>query len=143
MHVFAYGTLMFPEVWQAVTGGDFASISGSLRGYAAFRVQDAVFPGIVRADDGCVVKGVLYLDVGTSALARLDRFEDDFYVRETVTIECTDGVRRKGEAYIVPDRNRHVLTEESWTRETFVASGGLEKFVAKFAGFGRVLNEER
>jgi gamma-glutamylcyclotransferase (GGCT)/AIG2-like uncharacterized protein YtfP len=138
MHVFAYGTLMFPEIWTAVTGLESAGVPGLLRGYAAYRVRDAEFPGSARVDGESVVNGVLYLDVNDSALARLDRFEDDFYMRESVTIECADGVRRAADAYIVPNENRHVLTEEPWTRELFVATRGLEKFVARFAGFVRV-----
>jgi hypothetical protein len=38
----------------------------------------------------------------------------------------------------VPAENRNVLTNEPWNREAFLASGGLEQFVSRFAGFGRV-----
>lgn len=138
MHVFTYGTLMFPEVWRAVTGGDFISVVGVVRGYSAYRVRDAVFPGIVKSLEGDLVRGVLYLDVDEGATARLDRFEDDFYVRETLTVVCDDGCERLAEAYVVPAERRDVLTEEPWTRESFVESGGLETFVSRFAGFARV-----
>jgi gamma-glutamylcyclotransferase (GGCT)/AIG2-like uncharacterized protein YtfP len=141
MHIFTYGTLMFPEVWRPVTGRDFASVAGSLRAHAAFRVREAVFPGIVVTGDGSVVKGVVYLDVDDVAIARLDRFEDDFYVRQTVVIACDDGQQRDADAYVVPPHQRQVLTDEPWARESFVASGGLEEFVSRFAGFGRVGKE--
>ena len=49
MNLFTYGTLMFPEVWQRIGVGDFSSIPATLPGFAIFRVRDAVFPGIVRA----------------------------------------------------------------------------------------------
>jgi hypothetical protein len=34
MHVFTYGTLMFPEVWQAVVGREFATIEGTAAEFA-------------------------------------------------------------------------------------------------------------
>lgn len=141
MHVFTYGTLMFPDVWRAVVGRMFASVEGTASGYAVFRVRDAVFPGIIAAAD-CVVRGVVYLDVDQRSLERLDRFEDDFYKRQAVHVACDDGHQRSAEAYVVPAANRNVLTNEPWDRESFVASGGLKYFVNRFAGFSRIQEHE-
>ena len=52
-------------------------------------------------------------------------------------IDCDDGQRREAEAYVVPAANRHVLTSKPWTRDEFVASGGLEHFISRFQGFAR------
>jgi gamma-glutamylcyclotransferase (GGCT)/AIG2-like uncharacterized protein YtfP len=142
MHIFTYGTLMFPEVWTAVTGRAFEAVAGELRGYAIYLVDGAVFPGIVAAGADDVVPGVVYLDVDDAAVARLDRFEDDFYVRQSLTIACADGQTRTADAYVVPAENQHVLTAEQWTREAFIASGGLEQFVRRFAGFSRIAERE-
>jgi gamma-glutamylcyclotransferase (GGCT)/AIG2-like uncharacterized protein YtfP len=137
MHVFTYGTLMFPEVWKTVVGRMFTAVEGNAAGFAIFRVQDAVFPGIIAAQ-AASVRGVVYLDVDPAAVARLDKFEDDFYVRQPVRVDCADGRQRDAEAYVVPAANRHVLTDEPWERGTFVASGGLAHFISRFAGFDRV-----
>jgi gamma-glutamylcyclotransferase (GGCT)/AIG2-like uncharacterized protein YtfP len=141
MHIFTYGTLMFPEVWRAVAGREFPSIAGSVREFAAYRVRDAVYPGIVASGVRETVRGVLYFDVSEAAVARLDRFEDDFYVRQTLAIACDDGVKRQADAFIVPAKHRDVLTDEPWTRESFIAGGGLEEFVSRFAGFRRIGEE--
>jgi gamma-glutamylcyclotransferase (GGCT)/AIG2-like uncharacterized protein YtfP len=138
MHVFTYGTLMFPEVWQAVVGRQFEAVEGTAAGFANYRVVDAVFPGIVKAGDRDLVHGVVYLDVDDASLTRLDLFEDDFYERQSLWVECADGQRRAAEAYIVPPQNRHVLTDEPWQRAAFVASGSLEQFIRRFQGFSRV-----
>jgi gamma-glutamylcyclotransferase (GGCT)/AIG2-like uncharacterized protein YtfP len=143
MHIFTYGTLMFPEVWQAVAGSTFKSVVGTLRGYAAFRVRDAVFPGILRTNDDSVVHGVLYLNVDDAAIVRLDQFEDDFYERQTVNVDCLDGPLRTANTYVVPAKNRQILTDELWTREAFISSGGLEQFISKFAGFRRIGGDEK
>jgi gamma-glutamylcyclotransferase (GGCT)/AIG2-like uncharacterized protein YtfP len=137
MNVFTYGTLMFPEVWQAVAGRPSASINGQVSGFAIYRVRDAVFPGIVATTSG-VVQGVVYLDVDDETVRRLDRFEDDFYERQPVTVDCDDGTRRQAEAYVVPDQRRGVLTDEIWSPDGFAARGDLERFLTQFAGFRRL-----
>lgn len=138
MHVFTYGSLMFPEVWQTVVGGEFATVEGAVAGYSVFRVRDAVFPGIIAAADECVVRGLVYLDVDPASFDRLDRFEDDFYERRTLSIDCGDGQRRTADAYVVPANYRHVLTAEPWDSATFVSSGGLADFIRRFQGFSRL-----
>ncbi|HEX2476281.1 MAG TPA: gamma-glutamylcyclotransferase family protein [Lacipirellulaceae bacterium] len=137
MHVFTYGTLMFPQVWRAVVGREFASVEGTAQGYAIFRVRDAVFPGIIAASERAV-RGVVYLDVDPESVARLDLFEDAFYLRETLHIECDDHQRRSAEAYVIPHENRAILTDEIWLRDEFVASGGLDHFIRRFQGFRRI-----
>ncbi len=82
--------------------------------------------------------GVVYLNVDSESIERLDRFEDDFYQRLTIGIDCVDGERRLADAYIVPSIQRHVLANELWERDWFLTSGGLQKFIGGFAGFGRV-----
>ena len=82
--------------------------------------------------------GIVYLDVDHESTERLDRFEDDFYERRAIAADCSDGQRRMAEAYVVPPANRSVLTSEPWGREAFLSSGGLEQFISRFAGFGRV-----
>jgi gamma-glutamylcyclotransferase (GGCT)/AIG2-like uncharacterized protein YtfP len=138
MHVFTYGTLMFSEVWQAVVGQQFETVEGTATGFAIYRVVNAVFPGITAAGEHDLVGGVVYLDVDHASLTRLDLFEDDFYERQTLWVDCADGPRRAAEAYVVPPQNLHVLTDEPWQRATFVVSGGLEQFKRGFQGFHRV-----
>jgi gamma-glutamylcyclotransferase (GGCT)/AIG2-like uncharacterized protein YtfP len=138
MHVFTYGTLMFPEVWKAVAGREFKSVEGMAAGVAIHRVRNAVFPGIVEAGEQDAVRGVVYLDVDAESLVRLDLFEDDFYRRETLWVTCDDGERRAAEAYVVPPENRAVLTNEPWRADEFVSSGGLQEFIERFQGFARI-----
>jgi gamma-glutamylcyclotransferase (GGCT)/AIG2-like uncharacterized protein YtfP len=142
MHIFTYGTLMFPEVWQAVVGRQFETVQCTARGYAIYRVWEAVFPGIVAAGDSDAVRGVAYLNVDPACLARLDRFEDDFYRRQTLWVECDDGQRRAAEAYIVLAENRSLLTDEPWSPEQFVVLGHLDQFIHRFAGFSRITNRD-
>jgi hypothetical protein len=121
-----------------VVGREFASVEATAEGYAIFRVRDAVFPGIIAASARDAVRGVLYLNVDPDSVARLDLFEDDFYRREALQIECDDHERRSAETYVIPNVNRDVLTDETWQRDEFVASGGLDYFIRRFQGFRRI-----
>src|SRR5690349_2256078 len=137
MNVFTYGSLMFPEVWLPVVGRSFETVAARAPGFEIFRVRDAVFPGIATGSGDCSVPGLVYLDVDDQSAERLDRFEDDFYERQSIAVDCADGQRRMADAYVVPAANHRVLTSEPWTGERFVASGGLQDFIDRFAGFGR------
>jgi gamma-glutamylcyclotransferase (GGCT)/AIG2-like uncharacterized protein YtfP len=147
-HLFAYGTLMFPEVWRIVVGREFETTLASLVGYEILRVQEAVYPGILRvAPSGSssvepraasAVPGLVYFDLDASSLARLDAFEGPEYVRQTVVVVCQDGGEVEADAYVVPRESAHLLTDEVWTADDFAARGHLATFVAKYAGFGRL-----
>jgi gamma-glutamylcyclotransferase (GGCT)/AIG2-like uncharacterized protein YtfP len=139
MHVFTYGTLMFPEVWQAVVGRQFITAVGHAAGFRILRVRDTLYPGLLAAAPTDVVQGIIYLDVDSASLARLDRFEDDFYRRQPITLICEDGRQLEAETYIVPDERRDVLTTEPWSGHDFVAGGDLDCFLANFKGFQRLL----
>jgi hypothetical protein len=162
MHVFTYGTLMFPQVWQAVVGPDDsgrqfaklpATLPATLPGYQIFRVAGAVYPGIIKYSPPAPpsdsqlstlhsqpspVPGLLHLDVDADSIARVDRFESDFYRRQPITVVTRDGRELAAEAYVVPDESRHVLTDEPWTADEFEKRGDLARFVARYTGFQRL-----
>jgi hypothetical protein len=178
-HLFTYGTLMFPEVWQAVVGKEFQTLPAQLPNFQIFRVKDAVYPGIIaaiypgiiaepsgsdpisespRAELGLTpsprrfsnpgsplpfVPGLLYLTLDPASIARLDAFEDDFYVRQTITVACKgvtceDCREFEAQAYVVPPESAHLLTNEIWTPGEFAARGHLAEFVSRYSGFNRL-----
>lgn len=145
MHLFTYGTLMYPEVWSIVVGKDFKTTPATLPGFEIFRVAGALYPGIIRLDPPTSdlrpltsVPGLLYHNLDPAALARLDAFEGPEYIRQTITVTCQDGRELDAEAYIVPPERRDLLTDEIWTAEDFQAQGHLAQFVARFSGFNRL-----
>jgi gamma-glutamylcyclotransferase (GGCT)/AIG2-like uncharacterized protein YtfP len=139
MHVFTYGSLMFPEIWQAVVvGREFETIEGTVSGYSVYRVRRGAYPGMIASAAENIVRGRVYLDVDSASVARLDRFEGRFYERLTLPVTCTDGQQRMAAAYVVPKRHDHGLTSETWTAEEFVASGGIVEFTRRFHGFSRL-----
>lgn len=119
MRLFAYGTLMFPEVWRRISIGEFPSRPAKLRGYSIYGVREAVFPAIVRTDGDCMVDGLLYEGLDEDTLFELDTYESSFYERVLVSVQTADGAEHECFAYVVPDSRRDMLTNEPWDVNKF------------------------
>lgn len=148
MHLFTYGTLMFPEVWRIVVGQEFETRPATLPGYEIRRVKDAVYPGIIHSSHlppspppfprSSSVLGLVYFNIDPASLARLDRFEGDDYRRLEVEVTANEGQSLTADTYVIPPEHRHLLTNEIWTSEDFSRRGDLARFVAKYRGFDRL-----
>lgn len=114
MHLFAYGTLMFAEVWRRIEMRELPSQPASLRGYAVFRLQGAVIPGMVHAGEDDQVVGVIYRDLDEATLEELDAYESDLYERVAVEATDVDGTQIECQAYVIPESQRHMLSDEPW-----------------------------
>lgn len=90
MHIFTYGSLMFPEIWQRVVRGNYRSATATLPGFARYALADDTYPGMV-AQAEAAVEGVLYYDVAPPDLAALDAFEGREYRREKVNVVIESG----------------------------------------------------
>lgn len=115
-HVFTYGSLMFPEVWQRVVRGDYRSAPAVLDGHARFALAGETYPGtIVRA--GASVAGIVYFDVSDSDVAALDAFEGSEYRRDRVRVRLDSGALEDAHTYIylLPQK----LSESPWLPEKF------------------------
>lgn len=121
MNFFAYGTLEFPAVMEAVTGHGGASVPALLRDYERFLLAGRPYPGIV-ARSGAETGGALYASLDPGAFELLDRFEDDCYERRRVEVEREDGAAVAAFAYVIPEPRRGVLSREPWLRDRFAAS---------------------
>ncbi len=119
---------MFPQVWRRIDAGEFPSQPATLHGYARYRIQDAVFPGIIQVNEESPVQespvqesqvqGVLYQGLDEDTLFELDAYESDLYNRIAVTattangpIDCT--------AFVIPASHSSALTNEPWDAKQF------------------------
>ena len=125
--LFAYGTLQNPQVMFQVTGRFFSSIPVRLEGYACYSLKGRSFPGIRKEPDK-ITQGLLYSEIGPATLAKLDLFEDDFYVRSTVEVIAETGERIAAEAYVIAEQHYALLDETPWDLERFTAHG-LKRFL--------------
>lgn len=126
-HVFTYGSLMFAEVWQSVVRGRYCSEPVTLSGHARYAIRGETYPAVVpRA--GATVEGVLYFNVGSDDLQRLDVFEGGDYRRDTVQVPTSAGMLAV-DTYIYLDEAR--LLSEPWSAQSF----DLQDFMATYCGF--------
>ena len=127
--IFVYGTLIFPQVMEAVTGRPHEGQTAKLHNFAAYKVVGDVYPGIWHLE-GVTTDGILYQDISPEDLEVLDRYEGEEYNRELLEVETEDGNMHRAWAYTYRPAYRHMLSETPWNAEYFNESE-LEAYVAK------------
>lgn len=116
--IFTYGSLMFADVWSRVVRGDYHQVAAILPGYRRHRIHNETFPAVIKGHMTNQVSGILYLDIDSDDLARLDEFEGDYYRRETVDVISAENIIR-AETYILRDEFIHLLDECGWDAAEF------------------------
>jgi gamma-glutamylcyclotransferase (GGCT)/AIG2-like uncharacterized protein YtfP len=126
--LFAYGSLMFPEVTSIVLGrnvNDDDFLDAMLRHYRRVAIPERSYPTCIKFA-GSSVKGTVILNLSEDDLKKLDAYEESFYRRMEVNVETARG---SISAYAYVDSRDPLpfeLTE--WDRETF-ARDFLSNFV--------------
>ncbi|BBL70661.1 gamma-glutamylcyclotransferase family protein [Methylogaea oryzae] len=117
--LFAYGTLLLPEVMRAVTGRQPVGQPARLEGYACRLLRKRPYPGI-RPSPGAVTTGLLYWGLDRRAWRRLDAFEDDdCYGKAIVTVLDGASRRHQAVAYAVKAKHYGALSALPWSAEKF------------------------
>lgn len=110
-HIFVYGTLLVPDIMREVTGRQYAGKAATLWGFHRYRLRGCSYPGIVPEADSCV-DGMVF-EVGSTALAALDRYEDPCYERRSVEVETQAGLLA-AYTYVIPASHRHLVADRDW-----------------------------
>lgn len=121
MNLFAYGTLLVPRIWEAVTGiPPGRTCEANLPGYQIFRIREGDFPGIVETGETRdTVSGRIFFDLSPDVIDRLDRYEDAFYERVDVSVLSVEGTD-EAQTYRIPrSSSALLLTPEKWTLHWF------------------------
>lgn len=116
--VFAYGTLMFPEIASAVTGELPARQDARLDDHARRALRDRPYPGAIPRS-GESIPGVLLHRVSPMALARIDEFEGALYRRQSVVVLGDDGDQYPALVYLLRPRWHPLLLPRDWCHDTF------------------------
>lgn len=132
-HLFAYGTLMFPQVWNLLTGGTHLHRPALLKGFVRRRARGEVYPVMFPGDEE--VTGTVYFDLLDDEMARLDAFEGTLYLRRTVQPLCDAAEPVIAQAYLLRPEFRD-RAEGPWDPEWFMREG-LRPFLRKYEGFRR------
>jgi gamma-glutamylcyclotransferase (GGCT)/AIG2-like uncharacterized protein YtfP len=118
-NLFAYGTLMCDDIMRDVSGCLLSRVSGTLKGYSRRRVRGELYPAIIADPDSCI-DGVVYREVPTAAWERLDRFEGQMYLRQSVQITVNDGTLLHAETYLIKPKFIDCLEASEWDFEEFL-----------------------
>jgi gamma-glutamylcyclotransferase (GGCT)/AIG2-like uncharacterized protein YtfP len=119
-NVFTYGSLMYPEVWDRVVRGKYASAPASIHGFRRVRVINREHPALIVAPNAAAFCGRVYFDVDAQDLSRLDHFETASYAR--VAIAVTVGAAAvSAQAYLAI--NLEALLDSDWCAAEFEANG--------------------
>ena len=118
-HLFTYGSLMCCDIFERVAACSPYSTDAFLKDYQRKSIQDASFPGIT-FQTGSAVKGVLYFSLDNESIARLDLFEGDLYVRETVQVKTVDGQPFQAQTYVIRPEYTNRLSEKLWNFSEFL-----------------------
>ncbi len=116
--VFTYGTLMFPEVVEALTGEQLIPVPATLTGFARYAIKNACYPGIVN-DINASVDGVVYREVSNNTLQVFDWFEAEIYERLPVKVDIQEQ-KLEAFAYVVSEKFRRNLDSVPWQPEIFL-----------------------
>ena len=115
-NIFTYGSLMYPEVFDQVAGAPHQRLTATLRDWRRHQLTGQTYPAATPAA-GHTIQGVLWLDVGTQALARLDAFETCSYDRQPVQVSTDNGSPINAEIYRWLDLSQ--LLEQDWSPAQF------------------------
>lgn len=117
--LFAYGTLMCPDIFAKVAGTAIvSSVPASVRNHRSLALRGEAYPGMVRSPGG-EVAGLVYT-FPSYLWTRLDAFEGGQYMKKPVTVWYDNGRRELVQAYLFRPECRHLLSRTVWDFDTFM-----------------------
>ena len=133
-HVFTYGSLMFPAVWQRVVEGAYESREATVHGFQRLRIHGEHYPALIVNPNAGPLAGRVYFDVSASDIARLDHFESSHYARVSVAVtvagaDTAEKTTLAADAYLTLSAD--ALEPVEWSPERF-AREELESFLATY-----------
>ena len=119
-NLFAYGTLMFPEVWERVVGGQYRQAPATVRGMRVCRAAGKLYPVMMAGAAEDIARGIVIYDLSAEALAALDGYEATFYERvEVAAVLDGGGGSVSAQAYLLPESYRELASDEPWDAKAF------------------------
>ena len=118
VHLFTYGSLMFEPIWARVVGGHYRLAPAQIYGYKRWCIKGDSYPVLVPSFTTSPLSGTLYYNVAPADLTRLDRFEGDYYYRQSVLAHCDNGPVL-AQVYVLKPKYRHLVEHKPWQPKRF------------------------
>ncbi|WP_319231329.1 gamma-glutamylcyclotransferase family protein [Draconibacterium orientale] len=90
MNVFVYGSLLFPEIAEGLSGQKLEWQDATLNGYSRLALKGADYPAIIKKNNS-TVKGKVLLNLDKNAIDLLTFYEGDEYKMAAVKVETVSG----------------------------------------------------
>lgn len=136
-HVFTYGSLMFPQVWQSIVKLNYEHTAAWLDGFRRTCIHGDNYPVVLPRAGQKNLEGVVYFSVKYQDLARLDRFEGEYYFRRRIRPRILlDGAVKTIEAdlYVLKPKYSDLASLRPWDPE-FFERRELKFFRKMYSGF--------
>lgn len=133
LNLFAYGTLMDPEIMRKVALELPRREPGILRDHERKALRGRTYPGL-RPKLGGSVEGILYWEVPPPAWERLDRFEGEMYIRTEVAVLVRGGRMVAAWTYRIASGFEGELEDMEWDFVGFVRHSK-SSFEREYEGF--------
>lgn len=117
-HVFVYGTLLFPEIIEGLTGKSFAAKVARLEGYERRSLRGADFPALIK-NAASSVTGKILLNVDDRSFDILRFFEGDDYQWIEVEVEVETANEKLCVCVFIWIGRAERLEEKDWDRDFF------------------------
>lgn len=115
-HVFVYGSLLFPEIVEGLTGCKFATQEASLQNYLRCAVKENDYPAIIKKNE-CHVKGKVLLNVDEQSFELLRFFEgSDYHCAEVIAESANE--KWQACAFVWSGKTNE-LEENDWNPQVF------------------------
>ena len=134
MHLFTYGSLMFPQVWSVVVRGDYKKQSARLHGHQRRSIKGETYPAAIVALAADYIDGQLYLNINDEDMQRLDQFEGNDYEKIKAPVTLADNSRVMATVYLYCHHEK--LAAQEWDVQWFEREG-IKTFLAQYGGFAR------
>ena len=122
-NIFTYGSLMFDQVWSRVVKGDYDRYEAILHGYDRKGVRDEVYPALFPSPSQSQVQGIVYLNVTPSDLESIDRFEGEYYFRNTELVDTEEAGVISAEVYVLKEEYYAIISHQDWDPVQFSTTG--------------------
>lgn len=107
---------MFPDIWRRTVRGCYRSTGARASKFARREMIGQGYPAMV-PDARRTVEGILYLEVESDDIPRLDRFEGEHYRREAIFVTSQAGGAPSAHVYIFV--RTEPLKETLWCEKDF------------------------
>ena len=116
--LFCYGTLVFPEILEIVTGRQFDHVDCRLENYQSFIVSGESFPGLI-FKSGSITGGSLLKNIRVSEMRTLDEYEGGLYRRKKVNVIDRDNAVHVAWVYEIRNSRKKMLSKTLWDKAEF------------------------